>query len=60
MAERPTLWLDLLETLGRSLCRWIIEYEARYIVLLSRIPKADPKWLDAGGQQGAVVQTRAM
>jgi hybrid polyketide synthase/nonribosomal peptide synthetase ACE1 len=41
-----TYWLvGLTGGLGLSLCRWMIKHGARYIVISSRNPKVDKKWL---------------
>ena len=43
-----TYWLaGLTGDLGLSLTRWMIERGARYIVLTSRNPKLEPKWMEA-------------
>lgn len=51
-----TYWLaGLTGELGLSLTAWMIERGARYIVLTSRNPKINPKWLDAMQSTGATV-----
>jgi hypothetical protein len=52
--------VGLTGDLGRSLCRWMIEHGARYVVLLSRNPKISAEWLEMVSQSGATVETRAM
>ncbi|RYP37144.1 hypothetical protein DL768_010897 [Monosporascus sp. mg162] len=42
-----TYWLcGLSGALGISLCDWMIERGMRYLVLTSRNPKVDPKWIE--------------
>jgi hypothetical protein len=52
--------VGLTGDLGRSLCRWMIEHGARYVVLLSRNPKISAEWLEMVSQGGATVETKAM
>lgn len=52
-----TYWLvGLTGSLGLSLCDWMIEHGAKYVVLSSRNPKVDPAWFRATEQKGAVVK----
>jgi 2-polyprenyl-3-methyl-5-hydroxy-6-metoxy-1,4-benzoquinol methylase len=56
-----TYWLcGLTGELGLSLTRWMIERGARYIVLTSRNPKVDEKWLERMQATGATVKLMAM
>ncbi|KAH6650452.1 hypothetical protein F5144DRAFT_45973 [Chaetomium tenue] len=52
-----TYWLvGLTGGLGQSLCRWMVERGARYLVLTSRNPKLDTRWLAGVEALGAVVR----
>jgi len=56
-----TYWLvGLSGTLGLSLCDWMIEHGARYVVISSRNPSnIDRSWLEAHKQRGEVVEVFA-
>ena len=46
-SNNKTYWLvGLTGGLGLSLCQWMVDHGARYIVLSSRNPKIAPRWLD--------------
>ncbi|MCJ1261274.1 hypothetical protein MMC22_001138 [Lobaria immixta] len=52
-----TYWLvGLTGGLGLSLCRWMIAHGARFIVISSRNPKVDPRWLKSFQAVGATVK----
>ncbi|RFU80561.1 acyl transferase acyl hydrolase lysophospholipase [Trichoderma arundinaceum] len=52
-----TYWLvGLTGGLGQSLCRWMVDHGARYIVMTSRNPKVDYRWLASVQSRGAVVK----
>nr|OQO23245.1 hypothetical protein B0A51_12846 [Rachicladosporium sp. CCFEE 5018] len=44
--DKTYLLVGLAGDMGRSLCRWMIQHGARCIVLTSRNPSIDPRWLD--------------
>ncbi|KAL8974897.1 MAG: hypothetical protein Q9197_000866 [Variospora fuerteventurae] len=51
-----TYWLvGLTGGLGLSICRWMIDRGARYIVMTSRKPKVDYSWLEGIETLGATV-----
>lgn len=55
-----TYWLvGLTGGLGQSLCRWMVDRGARYIVMTSRSPKVDKRWLADIQSYGAVVRVFA-
>jgi hybrid polyketide synthase/nonribosomal peptide synthetase ACE1 len=55
--ENKTYWLvGLSNTLGRSLCGWMIERGARNIVLSSRSPEVPETWLDSMVSKGCRVE----
>jgi hybrid polyketide synthase/nonribosomal peptide synthetase ACE1 len=56
-SPEKTYWLvGLTGGLGQSLCRWMVEHGARYIVMTSRNPKLDARWLSSVESLGAVVK----
>ncbi|KAI1115885.1 putative PKS-NRPS protein [Nemania sp. NC0429] len=56
-SDDKTYWLvGLTGGLGLSLCNWMIDHGARYLVITSRNPKVDPKWLANAESRGAVVK----
>ncbi|KAK5633745.1 hypothetical protein RRF57_009459 [Xylaria bambusicola] len=56
-SDDKTYWLvGLTGGLGLSLCSWMIDHGARYLVITSRNPKVDPKWLAYAESRGAVVK----
>lgn len=51
-----TYWMvGLSGALGISLCDWMIEHGARYLVLTSRNPKIAPEWVQAHAENGVKV-----
>lgn len=51
-----TYWLvGLSGALGISLCDWMIERGVKYLVLTSRNPKIDPRWVQDHAQRNGVV-----
>ncbi|EKG11539.1 Beta-ketoacyl synthase [Macrophomina phaseolina MS6] len=58
--QDKTYWLvGLTGGLGLSLCRWMIDRGARYIVITSRNPKVDPRWMESVEAMGATVRVVA-
>ncbi|SPO01909.1 related to polyketide synthase [Cephalotrichum gorgonifer] len=53
-----TYWLvGLSGTLGLSLCDWMVNLGAKYLVISSRNPaKIDPAWIETNRQRGATVK----
>ncbi|KAF2129141.1 polyketide synthase PksF [Dothidotthia symphoricarpi CBS 119687] len=52
-----TYWLvGLSGALGISLCDWMIERGVRYLVLTSRNPKIDPRWIENHRSRGVVIE----
>jgi hybrid polyketide synthase/nonribosomal peptide synthetase ACE1 len=55
-----TYWLvGLTRSLALSLCEWMVDHGARYIVLSSRSPKIDPCWVEEMAALGAVIWIRS-
>ncbi|KAF2185492.1 polyketide synthetase [Zopfia rhizophila CBS 207.26] len=53
-------WLvGLTQTLGLSLCEWMVRKGARYLVLSSRNPRLDQQWLDKMRGLGATIKCLA-
>jgi hybrid polyketide synthase/nonribosomal peptide synthetase ACE1 len=55
-----TYWLvGLTGGLGLSLCKWMVVHGARYIVISSRNPKVDPRWISDFEAAGATLKVYA-
>ena len=55
-----TYWLvGLTGDLGLSLCEWFIRHGARFVVLSSRNPKVDKKWLETSQIDGVSIKVIA-
>ncbi|KAK0373507.1 hypothetical protein CLIM01_09128 [Colletotrichum limetticola] len=59
-AEKTYLMVGLVSDLGRSICRWMIENGAQYIVLTSRSAIVDSLWLSEMEALGAVISVHKM
>jgi SAM-dependent methyltransferase len=54
--KEKTYWLvGLTGDLGQSICDWMIDHGARYIVLTSRSPKVPSEWIQAHAAAGATI-----
>jgi hypothetical protein len=54
--KKKTYWLvGLAGDLGQSICDWMIDHGARYIVLTSRSPKVPSEWIQAHAAAGATI-----
>lgn len=59
-ANDKTYWLvGLTGSLGISLCEWMIRRGARYVILSSRNPEIDKRWLEQMRALGGMVQVFA-
>lgn len=58
--DKSYLMVSLVSTLGRSICRWMVENGARHIALASRSAKVDPQWLDEMAHLGADIRVYRM
>ncbi|KAF7125782.1 hypothetical protein CNMCM5793_002075 [Aspergillus hiratsukae] len=55
--QDKTYWLvGLTGGLGLSLCKWMVARGARYIVISSRNPKVDPRWISDLAAAGATLK----
>ncbi|KAF4339725.1 polyketide synthase [Fusarium beomiforme] len=59
-SEKSYLMVGLVSDFGRSLCRWMVENGAKYIVLTSRKAQVDQLWLQEMEDLGAVVRVYPM
>ncbi|RLL96033.1 hypothetical protein CFD26_103332 [Aspergillus turcosus] len=50
------LLVGLTGGLGLSLCEWMVRHGARHLVLTSRNPKIDERWLKELNRKGAVIK----
>lgn len=55
-ADATYLLFGLAGELGQSLCSWMVAHGARYIVLGSRRPQVDPRFIKSLADQGATVK----
>ena len=59
-AHKTYLLVGMTGDLGRSVCHWMITRGARSLVLTSRSPNIDPRWLEEMSALGARVVVMAM
>jgi hybrid polyketide synthase/nonribosomal peptide synthetase ACE1 len=59
-ADKSYLMVGLTGQIGQSLCEWMVRNGARNILLTSRHPNVDQKWLDSFRVYGAKVAVYAM
>ncbi|KAF4439073.1 polyketide synthase [Fusarium acutatum] len=59
-SDKTYLMVGLVSDFGRSLCRWMVENGAKYIVLTSRRAQVDQLWLQEMEDLGAVVRVYPM
>ncbi|GLI77277.1 putative Hybrid PKS-NRPS biosynthetic cluster [Penicillium ochrochloron] len=59
-ANKSYLMVGLTGQIGQSLCEWMVRNGARNILLTSRHPSVDQKWLDSFRVYGAKVAVYAM
>ncbi|THC88618.1 hypothetical protein EYZ11_011935 [Aspergillus tanneri] len=59
-ANKSYLMIGLTGQIGQSLCEWMVRNGARNILLTSRHPSVDQKWLDSFRVYGAKVAVYAM
>lgn len=58
--SKTYLLVGLTGDLGRSLCRWMILHGARHVVLTSRNPQVDPRWIAHAESLGGHITVLAM
>lgn len=58
--DKSYLMVSLVSTLGRSICRWMVENGARHIALASRSAKVDSQWLEEMAHLGADIRVYRM
>lgn len=59
-ADRSYLMVSLVSTLGRSICRYMVENGARHIALASRSASVDAQWLEEMTHLGADIRVYRM
>ena len=59
-SDKTYLLVGLSGEVGQSLCKWMVEHGARHVVLTSRRPKVDPKFIYSLKRIGADVRAIAM
>ncbi|ENH70099.1 Lovastatin nonaketide synthase [Fusarium oxysporum f. sp. cubense race 1] len=58
--DKTYLMVGLVSDFGRSLCRWMVENGAKYIVITSRRAQVDQLWLQEMEDLGAIVRVYPM
>lgn len=58
--NKTYLMVGLVSDLGLSLCRWMVENGAKYIVITSRSAKVSQLWLEEMSRLGAVIKVYQM
>ncbi|GKZ26769.1 type I Iterative Polyketide synthase (PKS) [Aspergillus brasiliensis] len=59
-AHKTYLLVGMTGDIGRSVCEWMISRGARYLVLTSRNPSINPRWIAEMSSLGAHVVVKAM
>ncbi|KAF2138629.1 uncharacterized protein K452DRAFT_234185 [Aplosporella prunicola CBS 121167] len=54
--NKTYVFFGLTGDLGQSLCEWTVRHGARYLVLTSRNPKLDPRWLEHMEAAGVMIK----
>lgn len=54
--DRTYVLFGLTSDLGQSLCDWMLQHGARHLVMTSRNPKVDPKWLRDKDKAGVEIR----
>jgi hybrid polyketide synthase/nonribosomal peptide synthetase ACE1 len=54
-ADRTYLLVGLTGGLGLSLCEWMVRLGARHLVITSRSPKVNVRWIQSLRREGAVI-----
>ncbi|KAI9035223.1 uncharacterized protein KD926_004270 [Aspergillus affinis] len=54
-ADRTYLLVGLTGGLGLSLCEWMVRLGARHLVVTSRSPRVDERWIQCLRQKGAII-----
>ncbi|KAI5364416.1 putative secondary metabolism biosynthetic enzyme [Alternaria postmessia] len=60
LPDKTYLMIGMTGDLGRSLCRWMAEHGARYVVLTSRNAEVDSAWIESMAAIGATVKVYKM
>jgi aspyridone synthetase (hybrid polyketide synthase/nonribosomal peptide synthetase) len=58
--DKSYLMVSLVSTMGRSICRYMVENGARHIALASRSARVDPQWLEEMAHLGADIRVYRM
>lgn len=59
-SDRTYLMVGLSGELGQSLCTWMVAHGARYVVLTSRRPTVNPKFIRSMERMGATIKILSM
>ena len=58
--DRTYLLVGLSGELGASLCQWMVEHGARYVVMTSRNPRVSHEWIESFASYGATIRPMSM
>ncbi|KAJ6021109.1 lovastatin nonaketide synthase, partial [Penicillium herquei] len=58
--DKTYFMVGLSGELGQSLCKWMVAHGARHVVLTSRNPKVDPRFISLMKRMGADVRVMSM
>lgn len=58
--DKTYLLIGLAGDMGRSIARFMVEHGARHVVLSSRVPKIDQRWIDDIARSGGTVMVLPM
>lgn len=59
-ADRTYFLVGMSGQVGQSLCQWMVEHGARYIVLTSRRPQVHPEFIASMEEFGATIKVLAL
>lgn len=59
-SDRTYLLVGLSGEVGQSLCQWMVDHGARYVVLTSRNPKVSKEWIESLEAVGATIKALSL
>ncbi|KAJ8132306.1 hypothetical protein O1611_g1320 [Lasiodiplodia mahajangana] len=59
-AEKTYFLVGMSGQVGQSLCQWMVEHGARYVVLASRSPKVHPEFIKSMEEVGATIKVLSL
>lgn len=55
-ADKTYFLVGMSGQVGQSLCQWMVEHGARYVVLASRSPEVHPKFMSSMEEMSATIR----